>query len=62
MIFAEGAETESFFLGDLGMSALQERQRDEIFRVFPHLRADLSGYGPTARPCVKAHEGALLVA
>lgn len=62
VIYAEGTATESFFLGDLGLTALREAQREEIFRAFPGLRGDIGGYGPTARPCAKAHEGLLLAA
>jgi hypothetical protein len=60
VIFAEGAATESFFVSDLSVSALEEKVRQELFDVFPHLRADISHFGPTARRSVSRSELQLL--
>lgn len=60
VIFANGAATESFHLGDIGLDAVGEESREEIFRIFPHLRANIGGYGDTARPCLKHFEASLL--
>ena len=60
VIYAEGAATESFHAGDHAVSALSPRARFEMFQTFPHLRADLSVYGTTARPCLKAYEARAL--
>ncbi|HKL05953.1 MAG TPA: Hint domain-containing protein [Roseovarius sp.] len=62
VIFAEGAATESFHANDLGVAAISQDARDDMFQAFPHLRADLSAYGDTARQCLKAHEARLLCA
>ncbi len=60
VIYAEGAATESFHAADIGVGALSSASREDMFRVFPQLRADVSVYGPTARPCLRAHEARLL--
>ncbi|MEM7075932.1 MAG: Hint domain-containing protein [Pseudomonadota bacterium] len=60
VIFADGAATESFHAADLGLSALSPGARESLFAACPALRADPSAHGPTARPCLRAHEGRLL--
>lgn len=60
VIFANGAATESFHLADMGLSALSGISQSSLFDAFPHLRSDLSSYGPTARLCLKQHEAQLL--
>ena len=60
VVYAEGAATESFHAGDVGIGALSPAAREDMFRSFPQLRADLGAYGPTARPCLKKHEAGLL--
>lgn len=62
IVYAEGAATESFHLGDQGLEALSNEGRDDLFRQFPHLRADPNVYGDTARRCAKAHEAQLILA
>lgn len=62
VIEAEGAATESFHLGDQALEGLTEAQREEIFALFPHLRADPSVFGPTARICTRRYEAELLAA
>lgn len=62
IVYAEGAATESFHLGDQGLEALSDAGREDLFRQFPHLRADPNIYGPTARCCAKAHEAKLILA
>ena len=61
IIFAEGAATESFHPGHVGLQALSEASRDDLFQCFPELRADPSGYGETARTCLRRHETQLLM-
>lgn len=61
IIFAEGAATESFHPGDVGFSAVGDAARDELFDLFPTLRADPSAYGATARRCLKSHEAELIL-
>ena len=60
VIYAEGAATESFHPGDIGMTAVSDQAREELFAIFPELRADQSAYGNTARRCLKAHEAKLI--
>jgi hypothetical protein len=61
VVYAEGAATESFHAADVGVGALTDESREDMFRVFPRLRGDLSAYGDTARLCLRAHEARLLV-
>ena len=60
VIYAEGAATESFHPGDIGFSAVSDAAREELFAIFPELRADQNHYGNTARRCLKAHEAKLI--
>lgn len=60
ILTAEGAETESFFLSDVGLSTISPSCQKRLFEAFPHLKDNLSGYGATARPCLRGHEAALL--
>lgn len=62
VIYAEGAATESFHPGRLGVDSVAAPAREELFALFPHLRADLSTYGDTARRCLRRHEAALIAA
>ena len=61
VIYAEGAATESFFAGDVGISAISGFAREEMFAAFPELRSDITAYGETARICLKAHEAQLMM-
>ncbi|SLN19496.1 Hint domain-containing protein [Pseudooctadecabacter jejudonensis] len=60
IIYAEGAATESFHPGDIGFSAVGDAAREELFALFPELRADQNHYGSTARRCLKRHEAKLI--
>ena len=60
VIYAEGAATESFHAGDIGISAISDQAREEMFSIFPELRSNPNAYGATARPCLKRHEARLL--
>lgn len=62
MVFAEGAVSESFHPGQMGLSAIDAPAREELFSLFPELRSNPNGYGTTARICLKAHEAQLLQA
>jgi hypothetical protein len=61
VIHAEGAATESFHAGDIGLSAIEDGAREELFALFPELRSHPERYGPTARPCLRRHEARLLM-
>jgi hypothetical protein len=60
VIYAEGAATESFHVGLGGVETLSSQSREDLFRCFPHLRADPCSYGDTARVCLKRHEAVYL--
>jgi len=62
MVFAEGAVSESFHPGQMGLSAIDAPAREELFALFPELRSNPNGYGDTARICLRAHEAQLLQA
>lgn len=61
VIYAKGAATESFHAGDIGIAAISNQSRDEMFRVFPELRANVPSYGATARLCLNASEARAFV-
>jgi len=61
VIYAEGIATESFHPGDIALSAISEPAREELFAIFPELRAAPRHYGDTARLCLKRHEARLLI-
>ncbi|MDG1431162.1 MAG: Hint domain-containing protein, partial [Paracoccaceae bacterium] len=60
ILFAEGAETESFYASDQGLSTISTHCKARLFEAFPHLESDVAAYGETARPCLKSHEARLL--
>ncbi|PTQ66454.1 Hint domain-containing protein [Celeribacter persicus] len=62
VIFAEGAATESFHVSDHSLTGVTDAARDELFTLFPELRALPGQHGDTARKCLKAHEAELFVA
>ncbi len=61
IVFAEGAPSESFHPGRMGMGTFSEETRAEIFRLFPQLETGLETYGPSARMTLKSHEARILV-
>lgn len=60
VIYAEGIATESFHAGDVGLDAIDEAAREELFAIFPELRSAPYRHGKTARTCLKAHEAIAL--
>jgi len=60
IIYAEGVASESFFPGSLGLEALAEPARDELFALFPELRSGCGGFDETARLCLRQHEASVL--
>jgi len=60
IVFANGAASESFHPGEVGMSALTDDARDEIYTIFPELRTDIAAYGAAARTSLKGHEAKVL--
>ena len=61
VIYAEGIATESFHAGDMGLTAVTEAAREELFAIFPELRSAGGQHRETARTCLKKHEAALLM-
>ena len=61
VVYADGAATESFHAGDVGISAISDDSREELFSIFPELRSNPNAYGKTARQCLKRHEARLLL-
>ena len=62
IIFAEGAPSESFHPGHVGLKALSDASREDLFRFCPSLRSDPGSYGDTARTCLRKHESRILLA
>lgn len=61
VIYANGVPTESFHPGQQGVDGLDEAAREDMFQIFPELRADLSTFGDTARMCLRSYEAELLM-
>lgn len=55
-----GCASESFYPGRVGLDGFEDATRDELFAIFPELRALPESYGETARMVTKRHEAALL--
>lgn len=62
IIYANGVAAESFFPGDEAFCALTPMAREELFEIMPELRSHPGAFSQTARPCLKSHEAAVLVA
>ncbi|PCH93561.1 MAG: hypothetical protein COB84_09090 [Rhodobacteraceae bacterium] len=60
IVFANGAASESFHPGEIGMGALAEESREEIFALFPELRNNAASFGAAARTSLKGHEAKVL--
>lgn len=62
IIFANGIATESFHPNRAIMNDLDHAVKDEIYKIFPELRAGCasSGYGPAALPILSVTEGRFL--
>lgn len=60
IIYAEGAATESFHPGEVGLSAISDPDREELFSIFPALRSMPNSYGNTARRVLKRHEAGMI--
>ncbi|QDC10994.1 Hint domain-containing protein [Oceanicola sp. D3] len=62
VVYAEGAQTESFYPGEVGAEALTDAAREEIEAIFPGLLAGHRPYGALARPELRRYEAALIAA
>ncbi|MEH6647266.1 Hint domain-containing protein [Sulfitobacter sp.] len=61
VIYAEGAETESFHLAEEGLKALHPDAQEELFSAYPALRDSLAAHGSTARRSLKFFESHALL-
>lgn len=53
VIFAEGSPSESFRPGPVAMSGFEDHVKEQIYAIYPRLRAEPeTGLGPAARPLV----------
>ena len=57
IVMANGALSESFFPGEIGLSALEDDARAELHALFPYLGA---GSGKTAALCLRASDATVL--
>jgi hypothetical protein len=61
IVWSEGLETESFLPGPSVMNEFEEDVREEVLALFPEIDPDsYEGYGPSARPSLKAFEARAL--
>jgi Hint domain len=62
IIRAEGLWSESYYPGPTTLAAHDAEVQEELLSLFPELADIPASYGPSARPEVRAHVAALLVA
>ena len=60
VVWGNGALSESFHPGAEGLAAIDPAAREELFGLFPELRADPNHYGRTARTVLRGYEARLL--
>lgn len=60
IVYADGTPCESFHPGQVGVTGMDDAQREEIFALFPELEQDFAEFGPLARMGLKAAEGGVL--
>ena len=60
IVFSDGAETESFYVGEIGLNAFDESTRNEILEVFPELQQDAAPISEMAATVLRKHEASLL--
>ena len=56
IVIANGAPSESFHPGGIGLDTIGARERESLFRVFPALRADAQTYGRPSRHRIGMNE------
>ncbi|MCK8462466.1 Hint domain-containing protein [Aliiroseovarius sp. S1339] len=59
VVQSAGALSESFFLADHAVNALDQGPRQELLDLFPSLAKEMASFGPTVAPTLKAHEAAV---
>ena len=60
IIWANGSATESLHAGMISKEIMSSAAREELFAVFPELRADPQNWGPPARPAIRVSETRVL--
>lgn len=55
-----GIASESFHPGTYGLATMPPELRSQMMRLFPHMGGDMAGFGPVARPRLRAFEAAAL--
>ncbi len=60
VIYANGLATESFHPGAMGMDAVEEASRAELFEIFPELQFSPQSFGPSVRHVLKTSETQVL--
>jgi len=60
ILLCHDLKSESLYPGEIGLAGFDETARDEVFGLFPGLRARPQIYGPTARHVLKRYETWLL--
>ena len=60
VVSAHNLPSESFYPGQVGLSAFEAEAREEVFRLFPDLRSLPESYGKAARYILRGYEGKLL--
>ncbi len=62
VLTAEGAPSESYFPGPMGLKMMCPELRDQVFALFPDLRKNPeSGFGELARPSISKRQAELVV-
>ena len=61
IIFANGVKTESFHPGDRSVKGLTHTARQELFEIFPELKANPKMFGPSVRPTLSVSEMQMFV-
>ena len=62
VIETDGLASESLHPGEMARTALGGADKAELFALFPDLRTDTTGYGPTARHATTVSQGRLFAA
>ena len=62
IVTVNGVATESYHPGAYSLPGLHEKSREELFAIFPELRANPVAYGPAARLSVKGSQASVLAA
>ncbi|NSX54069.1 Hint domain-containing protein [Parasulfitobacter algicola] len=60
VIFSNGAQTESYNPGQYSLGGIDPKAREELFSLFPDLKAGTKAYGPSARMTVRGTQSHML--